>query len=113
MLLDPAAGDALRQGFAHFGPQGPALLEQVLAAIRQALAASIHEMFLLGTVVVAVAWASVFFLREVPLRRSHDTSRQVVTEAGQQLAASELATDVPPLPTEAKPVLVERGDGRR
>ena len=39
--------------------------------IRQASDEPIDEMFLLGSVVIALAWLSILFLREVPLRRSH------------------------------------------
>src|SRR5205823_10139430 len=96
-LLDPRAAEALRQTFAQLGPQGPALLGQVLQAIRLGLAASIHEMFLLGTAIVALAWLSVLFLREIPLRRSYVGAQRQIDEAGQEGAGCELATDLPPL----------------
>jgi EmrB/QacA subfamily drug resistance transporter len=111
VLLNPLAGEAMRQAFGQLGPQGPTLLEAVLAAIRQGLAVAIHDMFVLGTVVVAAAWVSVWFLKEIPLRRSHHPVGEAAADAGQQMAASELATDVPPLPEECEPVLVERERG--
>ena len=112
-LLDPHGAEALRQTFAQLGPQGPTLLGQVLQAIRLGLAASIHEMFLLGTAIVALAWLSVLFLREIPLRRSHVGAQQQIDEAGQEWAGSEAATDAPPLRPEDEPVLVERRRDRR
>ena len=71
-LLNPLASASLGNSFAQLGPNGPALLDQVLEAIRQALAVALHDMFLLGTVIVLIAFVLCFFLRELPLRRSHE-----------------------------------------
>lgn len=102
VLLNPQIAGTLRQGFDRLGPSGPVLLAQVLEAIRSALAVSIHEMFVLGTFVVATALVAVLFLREIPLRRSHRAA-DLPGEAGRQLLASEVATDLPPLPGRAEP----------
>ena len=105
-LLNPEGAEALRQSLADLGPQGPSLAEQVLAAIRLGLATSIHEMFLLGAGIALVAWIAVLFLREIPLRRSHASAHHPGDEAARQLAVSEAATDLPPLPPEDEPALV-------
>jgi MFS family permease len=101
-LLNPQTGDVLRQGFERLGPQGPALLAEVLGAVRNALAVSIHEMFMLGSAIAVVALVAVLFLREIPLRRSHRPT-DGAGEAGRELAATEVATDVPLLPARAEP----------
>jgi EmrB/QacA subfamily drug resistance transporter len=74
-LLNPLAFEQLAARFAQLGPHGPALLEQVLAAIRQALALALHDVFLVGGVLVGLAFVLLCFLREVPLRRSHAVTR--------------------------------------
>lgn len=71
-LLNPLASASLADRFAQLGSNGPALLAEVLEAIRQALAVSLHEMFLLGTAIALIGFVLCFFLRELPLRRSHE-----------------------------------------
>ena len=113
VLLNPQSGEELRQAFDQLGPQGPALLGQVLEAIRYALAVSIHEMFVLGTVVVAAAVVAVLFLQEIPLRRSHRAGGPAAEEAGREMAASGMATDVSLLPEDGEPECLESGVASR
>ncbi len=70
-LLDPQSMTMLRSLFAGAGAQADALLAQLLDAIRLALAVALHDVFLVATVIMAIAVVSAFFLREIPLRRSH------------------------------------------
>ncbi|MAG37177.1 MAG: MFS transporter [Dehalococcoidia bacterium] len=67
-LVDPNATAALAGAFSRLGPNGAALLEQVLAGVRSALAAAISDVFLVSAGVVVLAFAATLFLREVPLR---------------------------------------------
>jgi MFS family permease len=108
-LLDPRAAGALQQSFAQLGPQGPDLLGQVMEAIRVGLASALHEMFLLGAGIVLVAWVSIIFLREIPLRRTNQAAPRSGGEAdGQPLSLGEVASDGPPPRPRDEPVLVER-----
>jgi EmrB/QacA subfamily drug resistance transporter len=65
-LFDPAAIATAR---ASLPPQAVAAFEQVLQAVRVALAATLHDLFLLGAVTVALAIVVSVFLDDVPIRR--------------------------------------------
>ena len=69
-LLNPQAGELIRQSFAQLGPQGPQLAEAVLGAVRMALASSLHQVFFIGTVAMAMATVVTLFLKDLPLRRT-------------------------------------------
>lgn len=74
LLLQPGAESALRHAFARFGPQGQQLYAMVITAIKTALAGALHDVFLVGLVVTALAFVAVLFLPEIPLRgRETDT----------------------------------------
>ncbi len=64
-LFDPNQIAAAR---AALPPQAAPLFDQIIAAVRGALAASLHDVFLYGAAVVAVAIVFTVFLEEVPLR---------------------------------------------
>ena len=68
MLVDPSATAALAGAFARLGPNGTAMLEQVLNSVRSALAAAISDVFLVSAGVIALAFVATLFLKEVPLR---------------------------------------------
>ena len=68
MLVDPSATATLAAAFARLGPNGAALLEQVLDGVRTALAAAISDVFLVSAGVIALAFVATLFLKEVPLR---------------------------------------------
>ena len=63
--LDPAQITAIR---ATLPPQAQAVFDQVVIAIRGALAAALHDVFLYAMVVAVVAVLVSVFLKEVPLR---------------------------------------------
>jgi EmrB/QacA subfamily drug resistance transporter len=68
-LFDPAQISARRaQAVAAAGPQGAAFFDQLLHAIRAALASTLHEVFLYGGAVLIVALIASVFLNDVPLR---------------------------------------------
>lgn len=69
-LLNAQAMQQMQAQFTQLGPAGAALLDQLLDAIRGALAAAIHDVFLAGTLVMALAAVTCVFLREIPLRRT-------------------------------------------
>jgi hypothetical protein len=67
-VFDPAT---IAQGKAHAaaaGPQAAAIFDQVLHAIRAALATTLHEVFLIGGLVLIAALIASVFLNDVPLR---------------------------------------------
>lgn len=67
-LVNPQALEALRAGFAERGPQGEAILDQLLAALRETLAMAISSVFVVVAVALAISFVVTIFLREVPLR---------------------------------------------
>jgi MFS family permease len=71
VLLNPTLADSLRQQATALGPQGPQLIDQLLAAVRSGLVTALHEVFLLGAALGVCGVVIVLFLKEVPLRRSY------------------------------------------
>jgi EmrB/QacA subfamily drug resistance transporter len=81
-LFDPNQIAATR---AALPPQAQALFDQVLTAIRGALASSLHDVFAYAAIITVVAVVASVFLKEVPLRgRERDT--RVETEAEREAA---------------------------
>ncbi|MDI3317088.1 MAG: MDR family MFS transporter [Bacillota bacterium] len=96
-LLSPQATAEMQKAFAHFGPQGELLFRQLMQAIRESLAVSITELFAVGTAALVAAFVVTLFLKEIPLRRSHEpggaaTEMEMETEErAQELAGGEEA----------------------
>ena len=67
-LVNPQALDAVRAGFAEPGPLGAAILDQLLAALRETLATAIGSVFVVVAGALVIAFVVTIFLREVPLR---------------------------------------------
>jgi len=81
-LFDPAQIAARRaQAVAAAGPQGAAIFDQVLHAIRAALASTLHEIFLYGGAVLIVALIASVFLNDVPLRGRQSTNDEAAPVA--------------------------------
>ncbi|MFQ5875755.1 MAG: MFS transporter, partial [Dehalococcoidia bacterium] len=70
-LVNPESLAHLQEQFAERGEEGAALLQSLLAAMKDALASSLHDVFVLSAVVVALAVVALFFLKEIPLRKAH------------------------------------------
>lgn len=70
-LVSPEGMAQLGEQFAQLGPQGSALLEQFVSAMRASLALAIHQAFLVAVVVVALAFLVSLFLKEIPLRKTN------------------------------------------
>jgi EmrB/QacA subfamily drug resistance transporter len=68
-LVSTEAQAQLQSSLSQLGPQGAGLLEQLLSGLRQALAASIAQAFLISMIIVLIALIAAFFMKEVPLRR--------------------------------------------
>ena len=52
-------------------PQGAALFQKVLEALRQSLGVALAEVFLFAAFSVAISFLINFFIKELPLRRQH------------------------------------------
>jgi hypothetical protein len=52
-------------------PGAMAMLQQLLGNVRQALLAGLHSIFVMGAILMVLAVAVNFFLKEVPLRKKH------------------------------------------
>jgi EmrB/QacA subfamily drug resistance transporter len=76
-IFDPAKIAALR---AAVPPAVQPVIDQILTAVRSALAVTIHEVFLYATVLVGVAAVASLFLTEVPIR-GHTPPERVEAEA--------------------------------
>jgi hypothetical protein len=84
ILLSPDAQAQLRQAFAAFGPQGLALLNSLLDAVKTAVAQGVHGIFLFSVGLTILSIITLFFLKEVPLRggrRRQEPAVEAVEEA--------------------------------
>ena len=81
ILLTPTALTQMQHQFTAFGPQGLLLFQQLVNAIRVSLANALDSVFFLGFVVMVLGLISVFFLREIPLRKSHEVETQAAQAA--------------------------------
>ena len=70
-LVNPEALAALRAGFADRGPEGEAILAQLIATLQETLASAISSVFVVVAVALSIAFVVTIFLREVPLRGRH------------------------------------------
>jgi hypothetical protein len=90
LLLDEGALDQVRaRGFdALFGADAPALFEATVESMREALATSITDVFLLSLGVMVVALAVSVLLPEIPLRTTHEMAPEVEERAAAPAASA-------------------------
>jgi len=87
-LMDPAAQQALTAQLATLGSQAPQVATQVTTILRGAVAGAVTEVFVIGSVLIAVAFVTAFFLREIPLRTTrHSVSEELGIELGAGIGA--------------------------
>ena len=67
-LVNPEALAGLRAAFADRGPQGEAIVTQLIDALQETLASAISSVFVVVAVALAIAFVVTIFLREVPLQ---------------------------------------------
>lgn len=77
VLLNPAVLTGLQQQFARGGAQGLALFHQFFEIVKTSLATGIDNVFMLSFFAMLLGLFSVFFLREIPLRKSNSAQPQV------------------------------------
>ncbi len=68
ILLSPGAQKQLLASFSHLGPQGVALYNQLLEAVKIGLTSGIHNVYVLSTILMCIGFVAIFFLKEIPLR---------------------------------------------
>lgn len=76
VLLNPATLTALQQQFARGGAQGLALFHQFFEIVKTSLATGIDNVFMLSFFAMLLGLFTVFFLREIPLRKSNSAQPQ-------------------------------------
>jgi hypothetical protein len=98
LLLDDAALARVRdQGFAQvFGADAPRLFDASIASMRDALAVSIGDVFLLAAILMTAAAGLGILLREIPLRSTRDLPEPVTTPASARDLAPPLAPRTAP-----------------
>ena len=79
-------------------PQAVTAFQEFTVKARDAFASSVTEVFLLSAVVTGLAFIASFFLKEIPLRKTHGSPAE---QAGKELAAEEGN-----LPAKSEPELV-------
>jgi len=67
-LVNPEALESLQAGFADRGPQGEAILAELIASLQATLASAISTVFVVVAGALGIAFVVTIFLREVPLR---------------------------------------------
>jgi len=70
-LLNPETAMSIQQAINIPGTSGQAVTQQVLTAIRAALATSLQDVFVVGTCVMVAATLVLLLLRDIPLRQSN------------------------------------------
>ena len=70
-LVSPEAQAQLRDLLGQIGPQGSAIFEQVLQALRHSLSSALSEVFLVGFGGVLLALVIHVFIKEIPLRKQN------------------------------------------
>jgi EmrB/QacA subfamily drug resistance transporter len=113
-LLNPDAAATMREQLRALGPQGAQIYDQLLSAIKVALVAALHDVFLLGAVLGAIGVVTVLFLKELPLRKSYgppladepasETAAQVGHDASPSLPRLRPEDQPPPAVREPTPL---------
>jgi EmrB/QacA subfamily drug resistance transporter len=71
VLVSPEAQTQLRASIEQLGPQGSAVFEQVIQALRLSLDSALSEVFFIGFVTVIIALIIHLFIKEIPLRKQN------------------------------------------
>ena len=92
ILLNPGAIVQVKAGFAAQGPQGVQLFNTIIAAVREGVASSLHDIFFMSVIVSVASLLFVVFLKEIPLRggRSKDVVVALNSEALPAASENEL-----------------------
>ena len=72
VLLSPDAQNQIKNLLSPLGAQGTTAYNQLLKALRQSLDSALAQVFLIGLVIILIAFVLNFFMREIPLRKKHN-----------------------------------------
>lgn len=78
ILLSPDALAKMQAGAAAKGPQALALFNQIIDAVRVGLAQGIHNVFILSLGLMIVGLVALFFLKEIPLKGGHRSTKETI-----------------------------------
>jgi hypothetical protein len=78
VLLSPEALAQVRATFEKQGPQGLALFNQVIEGMKAGLVEGIHDVFILGAVIMVIGLVALFFLKEIELQGGHPSRARPV-----------------------------------
>jgi len=86
-LMDPSSQAALGQQLASLGPAAQQIAAQISEILRGAVASAVTQVFLIGAGLIAIAFVTSFFLREIPLRATRHTMTDELEELGIEFGA--------------------------
>jgi EmrB/QacA subfamily drug resistance transporter len=75
------SGAALQAQFAKLGPQGHMLYLQLMEAVKTSFASAVTSIFVIGAIMMIVAFVTTLFLKEIPLRKRHAPEASAQGEA--------------------------------
>ncbi len=78
ILLSPDAKAQLLAGFKAYGPQGMALFNTLIEAMKTGLTQGIHNVFILSLGTMVVGLVAVLFIKEIPVRGGRSRQTDVV-----------------------------------
>ena len=93
VLLSADTKAQLQSAFAAYGPQGTAIFNSILEAVKMGLAQGIHNVFVLSLGIMIAGLVAVLFLKEIPLRGGG--SRKTETAEPVEDVAPGMAENVP------------------
>ena len=77
-LLSPQQLAVVGQGFQALGPDGAQLFADAILAVRTSLATAISEAFWVAMVITALSVVVGLFLKEIPMRATHDLGEEAL-----------------------------------
>jgi len=86
VLLSAQVQKALIANFAKAGPQGMAIYNQLMEAVKIGLTSGIHNVYVLSTALMCIGFFAIIFLKEIPLRggKSSKASGEVAEGEGEE-----------------------------
>lgn len=86
VLLSADTQQKLLAQLASFGAQGRVIYDQLMEAVKLGLTQGLHNVFLLGTILIAIGFVLTFIIEEVPLRGSRTSSSSIEVDLSQPTA---------------------------
>ncbi len=70
-LSSPAAQQAMGAQLAQYGITDPSAVQGLMGVVKGSIATAFGEVFVMGLVIVAIAWSATWFIKEIPLRKTN------------------------------------------